>query len=228
MTRSDIVAAVHGPAGARGPGRRAHRGTWLLACATGEALGIGLVSVVYAAIDRGMLAAAAPAILAAGAFEGLCLGGMQAHVLRRFGVPVLRYTMATILAAGIGYALSLAAGAGTGAGGDAAAAEPSVPLIVLLGAAMGAGLGPIMGLIQAWGAAGRLGYGRWTLANLVGWVVAMAIILSAASLVPAGLSLGAVGATGLLAGALAGLAIGTATFFALPDRPERPTEEPNR
>lgn len=46
---------------------------WVIACAVGEAMGIGVVAATYAAIDRGFQQVAAVWILAAGAWEGICL-----------------------------------------------------------------------------------------------------------------------------------------------------------
>ncbi len=51
-----------------------------------------------------------PAILAAGLWEGACLGTVQAIALRRSGIAAWRWIFATIAVAVIGYAGSLVAG----------------------------------------------------------------------------------------------------------------------
>ena len=88
------------------------RGRWIVACVLGEALGIAAVATTYAAIDRGLLQPGAMWILAAGAWEGLCLGGAQALILKSIGVRPWLWIALTVLGAVVGYALSLFGGAG--------------------------------------------------------------------------------------------------------------------
>lgn len=65
---------------------RAGLSRWIAACALAEALGIAVVSITYAAIDRNLVGPAAPWILLAGGWEGLCLGSAQAYFLRRLRI----------------------------------------------------------------------------------------------------------------------------------------------
>lgn len=187
---------------------------WIAACALAEALGMAVVATVYAALDRGVLEAAASSIVLAGAWEGLCLGAAQAALLCVKGVGAPAWTAATVIAAALGYALSLIGGAGSGPADGAGA--PPMALILMMGAGLGAATGLLMGAAQ-WLAARRLLSGlRWTLANAVGWAVGMAAIMAAATSASPQWPLAGVALSGGLAGALAGLSVGVATAFALP------------
>ncbi len=185
---------------------------WISLNAVGEGAGIAGVALAYAAIDRGL----APSwiVLIAGAWEGLCLGSAQTFGLRP---PALRWISATMVMAVLGYAGSL--GMGAGAGDDSA--TPAFWLILAAGAGMGFVLGPLMGLAQAIASAGKVRIGPWALANLAGWVPAMMLIMAGASLAERSWPLAAVAGLGAVTGALAGVAIGWATSFALPTGQER-------
>lgn len=187
---------------------------WIGLNAVGEGAGIAGVAFAYALIDRGF----APGwiVLVAGAWEGLCLGTAQALGLR---APALRWIGATMVLAVLGYAGSLGMGAG---GADDAA--PSFWLILAAGAGMGLVLGPLMGLAQALAARGTVPVGRWALANLVGWVPAMMLIMAGASLAERTWPLAGVAALGAVTGALAGMAIGGATAYVLPTKSRRGAE----
>ena len=187
---------------------------WIGLNAAGEGAGIAGVALSYALVDRGL---AAPwIILVAGAWEGLCLGAAQ---VLGFRPPAARWIGATMVMAVLGYAGSL----GMGAGGDDSAA-PAFWLILAAGAGMGLVLGSLMGLAQALSSRGTVAVGRWTLANLVGWVPAMMLIMAGASLAERSWPLAGVAALGALTGVLAGVVIGVATAYALPTKSRRSGE----
>lgn len=189
------------------------RGRWLIACGLGEAAGIALVATTYAAIDRGYVAAIPLPILAAGAWEGLCLGCAQALVLRRVGIVPSRWIGLTVAGAVVGYGLSFLGGAGQGSGGGP---EPSLAIITLLGAAMGVLMGALMGGLQAFAGHGHLRARRWILASMAGWAPAMAAIMLGAGSVDSSFALGEITLAGAASGAVAGLALGFVTGLALP------------
>jgi hypothetical protein len=190
------------------------RSRWIGLNALGEGAGIAGVALAYGLIDRG--AAPAKIILIAGAWEGLCLGAAQTLGLRP---PALRWIGATVLMAVLGYAGSL--GMGPGGGGADDPAGPPFWLNLVGGAAMGLVLGPLMGLAQALASRGTVETRRWVWANLVGWVPAMMLVMVGASLAERSWPLIGVAGLGALSGALAGLAIGLATSYALPTAAER-------
>jgi len=196
----------------REPSDRALAARWITACALGEALGIAAVATTYAAIDRGHPAPAAPWILGAGAWEGLCLGGAQAVVLRGLGVRPRIWIALTVLAAAAGYGLSLLGGAGGGGEGS----EPELAALLGLGAAMGAVMGALMGAIQWAGARGRLSALSWIGASALGWAPAMAVIMIVATSVEGSWPLYCIALAGAGAGVIAGLFVGAATMLALP------------
>lgn len=190
---------------------------WIVACVLGEALGISLVATIYAALDRGLLPGGSVWILAAGAWEGLCLGGAQAAVLRRVRVRPLAWIGVTIVGAVVGYGFSLLGGAGRAAGNNVSV-EPPLELIVALAAAMGVAMGALMGLSQWLSARGKISPLRWITMNAVGWAPAMIIIMLAATSVERSWSLGAIAVLGAGAGGAAGLFVGAMTSLALPKR----------
>lgn len=189
------------------------RKSWILSCAIGEAAGIAVVASTYAALDRGMLSVAVAWVLAAGAWEGLCLGTAQAMQLRTLEISPSRWIGLTITGALAGYGLSLLGGAGQGGNGGA---EPGLVLVMLAGAGLGLAMGALMGALQWLAAREVMAAKRWILANMAGWAVAMAIILAAASSVSADWPLGWIALAGLISGGLAGAGLGLITAMALP------------
>ncbi|MDJ1006838.1 MAG: hypothetical protein QNJ13_03355 [Paracoccaceae bacterium] len=188
---------------------------WVLSCTTGEALGVALVAVAFAAGDRGLVSAA-PAVLTAGVWQGLALGTAQGLFLRRFGVSLPGWIAATVSAAVLGYALALLGGAGEGNG---VPDHGGAPLAVVLGSAMllGAVLGGVTGFAQALVARRHIVLGAWVLRNVYGWAIAMAAIFGGSALASADMSLPAIALLGAVTGALAGAAVGLVTAHALPE-----------
>jgi len=152
---------------------------WIAACALGEALGIAMVATTYAALDRGVLHGPEVWILAAGTAEGVCLGTAQAVLLRRVGISSPTWIALTVFAAVTGYGLSLLGGAGTAS--SPSPGEPSLQLLLTLGAAMGLAMGALMGLAQWVGARKQIAPMPWIVANALGWTPAMAVIMLAAT-----------------------------------------------
>lgn len=185
---------------------------WIVACMIGEAIGIAVVSMGYAAGDRFFPGAALLLVLAAGAFEGLSLGTLQALAGRRYGIERLPWIAATMLAALIGYGLSLW---GQRLGGAATAAdvasEPPFWLIAIAGAGIGLFMGLLFGAAQSFVAPQGVSKCGWILRNTLGWAPAMAGIMVAASIAGGDWPLVKVALLGLAAGAFAGLCVGAST-----------------
>ena len=193
------------------------RTRWIIACGTGDAAGIALVATAYAALDRGLVSGDGWWIMMAGAWEGLCLGGAQAVVLRRSIMP-LRWIALTALGAATAYGLSLVGGAGGQSTGES---EPPLALIVLLGAAMGLFMGAPMGVLQWLAARGILSARRWIAANMAGWALAMAVIMLGAASVENSFPLALIALAGAFSGAVAGVLLGLVTGLALPGEGRR-------
>ena len=82
---------------------------WVTVVATAEALGFAIPAIVGATTASAPASVAVPALLAAGAFEGMALGLGQAFVLRR-AIPhlsAMRWAVATAVASMLAYALGL-------------------------------------------------------------------------------------------------------------------------
>lgn len=179
---------------------------WIAACMLGEALGVAGVSTTYAAIDRGILSPPAIWILGAGVWEGLCLGGAQAFVLRRIGVSQPYWIAMTVVGAVAGYALSLIGGAQ-----ESSDFVASVWVVCIFGAGVGVITGLILGGVQWFALRGLIALRPWLVANAIGWAPAMAILMFAAGSVERTWPFYVTPVVGAGAGALAGLCVGGVT-----------------
>lgn len=191
-----------------------NRTYWLAALSAAEAAGITVVATAYAAVDRSLVGAGAPTVLLAGMVEGLCLGLAQGLGLRRLGARLGPWVALTVVAAVLGYGLSLLGQAG-GDETEAAAFDPPIWLMVLAGGGLGMGMGAAMGLIQAPALPRCIRRGHWVYANVIGWVPAMAAIMTGAGSVGRDWPLWQVALTGAISGAVAGLCVAWATWVAI-------------
>lgn len=187
-------------------------GRWVVANALAEAVGLtstlALAAGAFAVNDRvplatALLMAVGVAVLG-GVVEGLVVGWAQWLVLRGPlpALPLRPWALATALGAGLAWLLGMlpstflavanaahAAAASSAAAAQPAAAEPPLALQLALAVAMGAVLGPFLGVPQ-WRVLRRYlpKAGWWVLANVTAWAVGMPVIFLAASLIPAGAS----------------------------------------
>lgn len=186
---------------------------WVVACALGEAIGIAFVSLGYSMGDRLYPHLAPALILAAGAIEGLSLGGAQAVAARERGVRLIPWVSATVAAALAGYGLSLLGqGAFSGAvEAPPSAEEPPAYLIAAAGAGLGAFMGALFGAAQSLVLPAHISKRGWILRNIVGWTAAMAFIMLAASFAGSDWPFWRVALLGCASGVTAGLSLGLAT-----------------
>lgn len=202
---------------------------WVLSCALGELIGIGLAGIVATVMITQVGEPQLPAeawsgyavMVAVGAVEGSAIGFFQWRVLRRIfpAMTAWRWIRATLTVAVLGWAVgmlpsTLAAGVAQPDAGPAA--EPPMALILPGAAAMGAGAGLVFGFVQ-WLVLRRhvSRSAIWILANMAGWAIAMAWIFLAASWPDEQTPKLVVVLGGLAGGALAGLSIGMVTGLAL-------------
>lgn len=187
---------------------------WLWHCTLGAALGVALMAAMQAAALRGFLPPAW-AILAGGTLAGACLGLGQALMLRRLGICLPCWLLATTLAATLAPALLLLSGLGRAGTGIA-------PLTVLAAAAIfGALHGLFTGALQWFAARLFLHPLGWSLRNALGWALAMpaaviGVASAAAAAAGSGWPLAAAALAGAAAGALTGALLGLVTAPALP------------
>lgn len=166
--------------------------------------------------EPGATAAAGLAVIVAGGLvEGSALGWAQGTQLRRRlpDLDLRRFFWATVVVAGLGWAVA-SAPAALDPGGEAGSSPPLA--LVLLGAAgIGLFMGSVLGGCQAMALRGVAeSPGRWLRANAVAWPAAMVVIFLGATTAEASWSLGGVAAYGAITGAVAGslLGLGTAPF----------------
>ena len=190
--------------------------SWIVACTVAEAVGMtaaaGASRAATTLTERGVAHATSWAVLVVvlgGLVEGTALGWLQAKALRDVLGPSgrRRWLLATVAVAGLGWGAGSAPAAlsGEGAGGD----QAPMLLIVVGAAALGAGMGALLGAAQAWALRDRVPrpWG-WTGGSVGGWTAAMPVIFVGASSVGATwpwwvvIPVGTV--TGLLAGAVLG------------------------
>jgi len=197
---------------------------WISACALGEAVGLtfsGLVAAVVGSIFAPEFGEPSPWLLRglmvfAGFFEGACVGGAQAAILRqRFPeLSAPKFTVAT----GVGMALGWALGSFV-AGGSDDFLSPNLGTMLVFALASGVGLGAILGTAQAMllrhhTRAAR----RWIVANVIGWALAMVISYFGTNAMPGGAyGPGALGVL-LVTGAAMGMVVGVATALMAPSR----------
>lgn len=201
---------------------------WVLSCAIGEFIGIGLAGIVATIMLSQMGEPQTPilawsayaAMVAVGAVEGSAIGYFQWRILHRL-FPALQaraWVGATLAVAVLGWALgmlpsTLTAGMPQPA---ATATEPGLDFILLASGGMGAGAGLVFGFAQ-WLVLRRhaVHSKHWILSNMGGWAIAMAWIFLAASWPDENTSRTVVIAGGLAGGAIAGLSIGAVTGLSL-------------
>jgi hypothetical protein len=208
------------------PGLRLWR-DWVVANALGELVGLGAAAVIgalLAGIFDATLGAVAGVTLAVtlillGTFEGVVVGLAQWRVLRRPFPELRRRSWIAASAAGalaawtLGMIPSTLADFGAAAGG--APPEIDDTLMYGLAAAMGAALGPILGVPQ-WLVLRR--HARralwWIPANAAAWALGMPVVFVGASAPPAG-GLPGIIAVGLLTATAAGAVVGAVHGLAL-------------
>jgi hypothetical protein len=168
---------------------------WVVANTVGETLGLGVTAAVaigLAATGDGervsWIAAAALAMLLAGAFEGGVVGYAQWRVLRR-PLPMVRarsWVGATVLGALVAWSLGMLPSTVVSMGGQAGGEPPiGTGLQLVLAAVMGFFLGPVLGVPQ-WVVLRRFvrRAGWWVLANSIAWAAGMPLIFLVAGSLP--------------------------------------------
>lgn len=198
---------------------------WIKACVVAEAIGMTAAAAAartgqdWVTGDSGVgpKLAALAVIVAGGLVEGTGLGILQARSLRTRipTLPVVGWTLVTVLVAGLGWAAASAPGALTADSGDG----PSVPwwLTIAGPLALGAVMGALLGAAQATRLRGRVRHPwRWVAVNAWGWAPAMAIVFIGASVPGADWPDLLVVLAGTLTGALAGAALGLVTGALMP------------
>ncbi|MDX2032729.1 MAG: hypothetical protein SF339_18780 [Blastocatellia bacterium] len=200
---------------------------WIAANALGELVGLGAAAAVAIGLllavgePKSLIAAAALALamIAAGTGEGVIVGWAQWRVLRQRlpAMPQGRWVRATAVGALVAWTFGMAPSTlmSQQETGGAPPWTPSELQVMLLAAAMGAVLGPILGLPQ-WLALRR--YVRrahwWIWANAAAWLAGMPLVFLGAGASPTGASPArialTIAATILAAGAVVGAIHGAA------------------
>lgn len=190
---------------------------WIAANTVGELLGLGVAALITITVARTQAVPPAAeilivtaAFLAIGAYEGAIVGGAQWLVLRRVlpSVGGKQWIGATVVGAIVAWMLGrIPSALADGNGG--AAAEPSLPVILVLSAAAGAVLGVILGVAQWVVLRDHVRHaGMWIGANALAWAVGMPLIFLAAGIPSAQTPALAIGALALVAIGVAGAVVG--------------------
>ncbi len=192
---------------------------WLVACVIAESIGMtasaGAARGATVLSDGGVAHASEVGfalVVLGGLVEGTALGVLQSRALGGLlgHRGRVRWLVATVLVAGVGWAAgsapsALAEDSGTGS-------EPSVLAVLLGAAALGAGMGVFLGAAQGWALRGHARHPwRWITASVVGWAGAMPVIFLGATTVGADWPWGQVVVAGTVTGAGAGLVLGLLT-----------------
>jgi len=191
-------------------------GRWILACAVAETVGMTASAVAARlgqhAVDDGGSGArwlALAVVVAGGLVEGTALGVLQSSVLssRWRRLSRARFTLVTVLVAGVGWALASAPG--VLAGDDEGTTAPPLAVVLLGAFGIGLAMGPVLGTAQALALRHVVAHPwRWVAANAAAWPLAMTVIFVGASTAGADWSLPVLALYGAATGALAGAALG--------------------
>jgi hypothetical protein len=201
---------------------------WVIANALGELVGLGaaavagvaLVQLFEATLSTFASLAGAGVMILLGTFEGVIVGLAQWLVLRRQFPALSRRAWALASAAGafVAWTLGMLPSTLIDFGADAAGAPPpqmSDLLMYALAAAMGAVLGPILGIPQWLALRRHVRHAAWWIpANAAAWALGMPVVFIGASSAPTGGLPGLV-ATGVLTAAAAGAVVGAIHGLAL-------------
>jgi hypothetical protein len=201
---------------------------WVADNAAGEAFGLGLAGAlgaglvlwIEARMGASATLAAAAIMIMAGTIEGIIVGVAQWLVLRR-PFPRLRWQawlLASAVGACVAWALGMIPSTLISLTADSAAASPpdvSDALMYSLAAAMGAVLGPILGVPQ-WLALRQHAQRAiwWVPANAAAWALGMPVVFIGAGSAPPGGLFGLV-VTALLTAMVAGGVVGAIHGLAL-------------
>ena len=162
---------------------------WVAANAIGEFVGLGAVAGIgfllfrqFADDQSWQLQVLVAAVLVGlGAFEGFVVGLAQATVLRTLLPAVRGWVGATVIGAMVAWAVGMIPSIVAQAlapPGAAPASEPSLGLVLLLSAGLGAVAGPILAVFQ-WRSLRRVLPTRawlWLPANAAAWCLGMPVI----------------------------------------------------
>jgi hypothetical protein len=185
---------------------------WVALCAAAEAVGMTAAAAAakasQALVSGGTSRVVALSIVVAGGLvEGLALGVAQSRGLSVW-LPRRarnRWVLVTVAVAGLGWSGASAPAALADDGGT----EPSLWLVLAGAVGLGLAMGAVLGGAQSLVLRGLVPRpGRWVIANVVAWAVAMPVIFLGATTPGAGWSALAVTALGTGTGALAGAALG--------------------
>jgi hypothetical protein len=201
---------------------------WVLLCALAEFLGIAAAALWYGAANvlfgepaefSARLAVWLVMSLAA-VPEGLILGGLQATGIRWFipKVSACKWILATVAVGFLGWAIGIAVPMFLyTVEGHKIEPQPNLTATAGFATAFGASVGAVFGLAQALvlptDTQGKI---QWTLANAVGWAIALPLIYAAAQLAaeyhgwPMRVAVWAIG--GLAAGATIGVTTAGALY----------------
>lgn len=194
---------------------------WIVACATGELVGIGVATgaalAVNAAIGEPQSIGARLVTLATfagvGAVEGTALAGLQWRVLRA-RLPDLRpgpWIGATVALAVAGWIAGMTPSLLMSP--DATASpEPRLTFVLLMAGAAGAAAGFLFGVVQ-WSVLHQHAEhaARWIWIHVPAWALAMSAIFLGASIPDASSAPWFIGLMGLTGGVLGGVLLGAVT-----------------
>lgn len=209
---------------------------WIVANGLGELVGLGTVaSIGYLAFRHfgepagpAQVAGVALGMVALGAFEGAVVGWAQASVLRAVLPGVRGWVRATVVGAVVAWAIGMLPSTLISLAESPsvpAAAEPALPVVLLLAAAMGLVAGPLLAVFQ-WLRLRTVvakGSAWWLAANAAAWAVGMPVIFVGAQADALGMNMaltGLVVAISLFAaGAVVGAVHGRVLLWLLRKQP---------
>ena len=193
---------------------------WVALCAASEMVGMTAAATAATIGNHAIgqphgvaeVAAVVALAVAGGAVEGVAVAyamwtGLGAQGT---GLTLRRWTVATTVAAMLGWAMGTVPSAVRGSADDSS--QPPWGLVVAGALVVGVAMGALLGLVQARVLRGHVRHpGRWVRASCLGWAPAMAVIFVGASLPDSSWPPLAVVVTGTVTGVVAGAVLGAVT-----------------
>lgn len=182
---------------------------WIVACTFAEMIGMTAAAAAAKAADTAPSPLAALAIIVAGGLlEGAALGLLQANVLKRWlpAITARAWALATLVVAGLGWA---AASAPSQLGDATDGGAPPLGLVLAGAAVLGAGMGALLGAVQALVMKGAVPHPvRWIGVSTLAWTPTMTVIFFGATTPDVSWPVAAVIAWGSATGVVAGAVLG--------------------
>jgi predicted membrane protein len=199
---------------------------WIINCALGELLGIGMAGAIAVALNRYLGEPQTTAqklvvllvMLVAGTVEGTSIAVFQWNVLKQIfpKMQLQNWWKWTVLIAVLGWGIGMLPSLFFTQPAATNTAEPAMWMIAMVAGGGGAAAGVLFGLFQSIELKKHTPNWKWWIAaNMFAWSVAMLLIFIGATWPSAATPVSLIILSAIISGCLAGLSLGVVTGFFL-------------